>query len=371
MKIGILTLPLHTNYGGILQAYALQTVLERMGYEVTVFDTPKKIKVFTWRLPIMVLGRCIAKFLLGRQSYILTEVWHNKTYPIVSRYTQAFIDKYINRLELADISALSKNEYDILIVGSDQIWRPVYYTHIENAFLSFAREWDVKRIAYAASFGTDKWEYSEKQTQLCGSLLQLFDVVTVREQSGISLCQKHFNVMAQHVLDPTMLLESADYIKLIEVSNISKSEGDMLCYILDETEEKSNFISRIAAHKGMKMFRVNSRIEDKFAPLEERIQPPVEFWLRGFYDAKFVITDSFHACVFAILFQKPFLVIGNRERGLARFESLLSLFDLEDRLVFLDKESHSHEREIDWKDVLKKLSDERTRSLNLLKKGLV
>lgn len=67
--------------------------------------------------------------------------------------------------------------------------------------------------------------------------------------------------------------------------------------------------------------------------MHDRIKPSVEKWLRGFYDAKFVITDSFHACVFSIIFHKQFVVVGNKERGMSRFESLLDMFGLKDRLV--------------------------------------
>ena len=79
-------------------------------------------------------------------------------------------------------------------------------------------------------------------------------------------------------------------------------------------------------------FRVNAK-SDINLPIENRIAPSVEQWLRGFYDAEFVVTDSFHACVFSILFNKPFLVVGNQKRGLSRFVSLLGMFGLEDRLI--------------------------------------
>lgn len=78
---------------------------------------------------------------------------------------------------------------------------------------------------------------------------------------------------------------------------------------------------------------MNSKVENKKAPLQERIQPSVEQWLRGFYDAEFVVTDSFHACVFSILFNKPFIAIENEDRGTSRFTSLLSMFGLKDRLI--------------------------------------
>ena len=91
-------------------------------------------------------------------------------------------------------------------------------------------------------------------------------------------------------------------------------------------------------HKSLSLtpFRVNSKANGLHASIRERIQPPVEAWLRGFYDAEFVVTDSFHACVFSIIFGKPFIVIGNKDRGMARFESLLKMFGLENRMIYDD-----------------------------------
>lgn len=77
-------------------------------------------------------------------------------------------------------------------------------------------------IAYAASFGTSKWEYTKKQTRLCGELLRKFDLISVREESGIGLCHKHFGVKANHVLDPTMLLSTKDYMYLVEKAMLQK-----------------------------------------------------------------------------------------------------------------------------------------------------
>lgn len=345
MKIGILTLPLHTNYGGILQAYALQTVLERMGHEVVVIDTPNiKSSPSLWTI-----GKRIIKKLLGRRVSLFLEKKYNKEFPIISQYTQLFVDKYIHRKVVNTPEELQEDDFDAIVVGSDQIWRPIYYKNIENAYLAFAKDWNIKRIAYAASFGTDEWEYTPQQTARCGELLRMFDAVSVREASGVGLCMEHFGVEAMHVLDPTMLLNREDYIKLIESSQTPKSKGTMLNYILDETPEKKALIEQIAKDKNLKPFRVNSRVEDHSAPLNERIQPSVEQWLRGFYDAEFVVTDSFHACVFSILFGKPFVVIGNKERGMTRFNSLLEIFDIKDRIVDNLKDVHTIiNTPIDW-----------------------
>lgn len=359
MKIGILTLPLHTNYGGILQAYALQTVLERMGHEVVVIDTPN-VKAMP---SFLIVGKRITKRVLGKRVEIFLERRHNREYPIISQYTQPFIDKYIHRKVVNSPDELQESDFDAIVVGSDQVWRPKYYGKIENAYLAFAKSWQIKRIAYAASYGTDEWEYTPEQTKRCGELLKKFDAVSVREASGVELCKAHFGVESLHVLDPTMLLDKEDYICLIEAAGTPKSKGALLNYVLDETPAKCALIEKIAKDKGLVPFRVNSRVENRTAPLEERIQPPVEEWLRGFYDAEFVVTDSFHACVFSILFGKPFVVVGNKERGMARFDSLLKMFGLEDRLV-CNIEDYYHVGEMMYDEG--KLQEKRERSKEFL-----
>lgn len=341
MRIGILTLPLHTNYGGILQAYALQTVLERMGHEVVVFDTPNRMPLPPLKdIPKCFLKRIIKK-LLGRNQKIFYEYYHNKkVIPVVSQNTQRFINSHIHRKEISDFKELDRDSYDAIVVGSDQVWRPLYFVpgwrwqEIENAFLSFASNWNIKRLSYAASFGTEDWEYTDQQTRRCKALLQVFDAISVRETNGVTLCKKYFDIDSVHVLDPTMLLNEADYSIFFQKANTPKSNGTLLNYILDETEKSSALIMNVANQKFLRAFSVNNPYEnDETKPLNERIKPSVEKWLRGFYDAEFVITDSFHACVFSILFKKQFVVVGNKERGLSRIESLLLCFGIENRIV--------------------------------------
>ncbi len=365
MKIGILTLPLHTNYGGILQAYALQTVLERMGHEVVVFDTPKEWwHLPLWKAPLVYGKRFLKKCLIDKSTEIFVERKQTKEYPIVSQYTSEFIKKYIHIKAIVDFSELKENDYDCIVVGSDQVWRPKYFpSDISEAYLKFAEDWNIKRIAYAASFGTNEWEYTSEQTAECTKLIKMFDGVSVREDSAVGLCRKYFGMEVKHVLDPTMLLRKEDYVRLFENANTPKSKGTLLCYVLDETSEKIALIQKIAEERNLIPFRVNSKVEDPSAPLNERIQPPVEQWLRGFYDAEFVVTDSFHACVFSILFGKQFLVIGNKERGLSRFGSLLEMLGLEDRMVTRE---HENLEDIDYTKVYELLSNKRRYSTDLL-----
>lgn len=351
MKIGIITLPLHVNYGGILQAYALQTALRNLGYTSEIIQRKKvAFKLPLWKKIPVYAKRVIKKYLLCDSSQIiLLEEKYNREYDSVSKNTQDFICKYISLREINSFEDISEADFGCYIVGSDQIWRPRYFKNIENAFFFFAKGWNVKRLSYAASFGTDDWEYSNDQARLCSSLLTKFNAVSVRELSGVDICSKYlYYDNAKHVLDPTMLLTCEDYLQLL-CDDGSKSEGDLLTYILDETNEKTQVVDEIAEKNGFKPFSVNANPEDINASLEERIVPPLENWIKGFRDAKFVITDSFHACVFSILFHKPFIVYGNKARGLARFQSLLSMFDLSDRLITsvadFKKDSMN---EIDW-----------------------
>lgn len=340
MKIGILTLPLNSNYGGVLQAYALQTVLKRMGHDVLEVELKKNLRWQyppLWKIPLSFGKRFLFKYIVRRKNQkILLERYERKIYPLLVHDILAFISKYIKQFKV-DKFIDCKGKFDAFVCGSDQIWRYKYYPFFEgdiaNVYLKFLGDDSCKRIAYAASFGTDNWEYPAKETAECKNWIQKFDAVSVREETGVKLCSTYYDIKAKHVLDPTMLLSKNDYVALIEKSDVPKSKGNLFCYILDNTDEKMNVVKNIEKQRHLSSFFMNGDCGNWTEDLEKRIQPPVESWLRAFYDSEFIVTDSFHACVFSILFHKQFLVIGNKERGLARIYSLLSMFGLEDRLT--------------------------------------
>lgn len=373
MRIGVLTLQLHNNFGGILQAYALQKVLKDFGHNVVLIDKSRYVSLGPWykKYPIYI-KRSINKFIFGKNIIVKADIEQNRFLKTIAKYTEPFIEKYIRRVYTKDFSNIRERDFDVLIAGSDQVWRPQYFfSKIENAYLDFAKEWRIRRIAYAASFGTEEWEYTEEQTNNCAALLKKFNAVSVRESSAVKLCNDNFGVKAEHVLDPTMLICKEDYIKLFKDYNAAQSDGNLFCYILDEGEEKKSIIDCIAKEKGLKPFYVNSRYEDLDAPLEERIQQPVEKWLRAFYDAEFIITDSFHACVFSIIFNKPFIVYGNKERGLARFKSLLSIFGLEERIVSTKEEAiKAISKPINWEMVNEVHRQWKEKSMSFLNNNL-
>lgn len=363
MRIGILTLPLHTNYGGILQAYALQTVLERMGHDVVEVELERKRNIPIWKFPLSIIKRVLLKYICRRNNQIIFFERHIR---YCSSYVSDFIQKYINQLRVKKLSDC-KGVFDAMICGSDQIWRYKYYPFFENdaanVFFKFLGNDKCKRIAYAASFGAEKWEYPEAETKECSKYAQLFQSISVRESSGVGLCNRYLGVNAQHVLDPTMLLCRDGYVGLIKQSDVDKCEGEMFCYILDAEETKSEIIQQLSKQMSLTPFYMSG-------DLNGQVQPPVEAWLRAFQDSKFVVTDSFHACVFSILFHKQFVVIGNKERGMARINSLLSLFGLEDRLINEKNISITTIGMIDYEEIDKRLECLRERSFNFLYSSL-
>ncbi len=380
MKIGILTQPLHHNYGGLLQNYALQQVLLRVGYEVETIDwqSPKVgwLRTCLSRVKWTVLPAILPqKYKKPKFNYAPTD----KEMATIRRNTNHFIDTYIRHTPpVQSLGGFARQaeegQYEGYVVGSDQCWRPRYNSFMSAMFLSFARDKDVKRIAYAASFGTDSWEFTPEMTSLCVPLAQKFDLVTVREDSGVKLCKENLGVDATHVLDPTMLLTKEDYIRLIEAENEPQSDGTLFNYILDPDETKTAFINRVAEGLKLKPFQVLPKYQaetrtkqDVKKRIEDCVFPGVTTWLRAFMDAEMTIVDSFHGMVFSILFNKPFWVIGNADRGMSRFTSLLKIFGLEDRLFDVSElEAVDYTRQIDWERVNRLLEQKRAESKNLL-----
>ena len=380
MKIGILTQPLHANYGGILQNYALQQVLKQVGHEVWTIDWEggSGLRDMLYRMKVRVLH-----MLLPNRFPPLRYKPNDKERAIIQRNTNHFIITYIKHTEAVHsyegfVKQASKGKYDAYVVGSDQCWRPCYNAFLPSMFLDFVQDKQVKRIAYAASFGTDKWEFTPQQTTICASLAKKFDIVSVREDSGVRLCKEYLGVDARHVLDPTMLLAKEDYIQLIEKEKETKLNGTLFYYILDPNAKKLSFIQKVAKDKGLKSFQVLPKCqaeirtkEDVKNRIEDCVFPGITTWLRAFMDAEMTIVDSFHGMVFSIIFNKPFWAIGNVGRGMSRFTSLLRTFHLEDRLLgeeHLDNVDFS--KSINWNMVNRIMEDKKSECKALLLKEM-
>lgn len=380
MKIGILTLPLHTNYGGILQAYALQIVLQRIGHEVIVLNRVNGRGDHNAIIDFVVR---VEQGIIRLFEFLFPQLFKNLTRKekrYIRKEINLFIAKYIRLstpLETTKsiYTCIKKNKVDAIIVGSDQCWRPRYVPNIFNYYLDFASSMSIGRFAYAASFGVDEWEYTVNETEKCSKLVQLFEAVSVREHSGIALCRKYLGSNADHVLDPTLLLSANDYKKLLSDREIDYNAQKLFCYVLDKDEEKAKVINNVSQCFELTPVyckpKYDSTKHNYLRYREECVLPSVEEWIKHFFEADMVVCDSFHGCVFSILFNKPFWVILNIKRGRSRFESLLSTFDLKDRIITPDDISKLKERpEINWDKVNMILKEKREKSYLFLANAL-
>lgn len=371
-NIGILTQPLGHNYGGILQAYALQEVLRRKGHIVETLDFQQRTPM--WR-KFASLGKRI--FLNNPINYV---PYNARTRKLLYQNTKQFIDKHIKiskRLNTPDEvnDYYAYKQFDAIIVGSDQVWREKFSPHLPTFFLEFLpAESSTKRIAYAASYGSGT-PISPKTIDNIKSYANQFDAISVRESDAVQLTEKLFRCQSIRVLDPTLLLTPQDYTELIKF-NSSKSDGDMFVYVLDRTKEKMQIINSIARERKLVPYELLPKDrylpKDLFNYSDEFILPSVEQWIRSIADAKFVITDSFHGTAFSILYNKPFISLANATRGISRFTSLLNLFDLSDRLITSEDQNSISDSIFspDFENANSILSQERRESFNFLDSSL-
>lgn len=376
MKIGVVTLPLHTNYGGILQAYALKSVMSSMGHDVTVFDLEDKIWFPKWwKAPLIYMKRGLFRAVKGKKGpEVFREYRLRREYPVVSSRVSQFVDRQIAPRLLSGYGQIKEGEYDAFIVGSDQVWRPCNFDRVQDAFLEFASGWNVRRLSYAASFGTSDLEYEYMQLEECSKLLADFDAVSVREDSAVKICDEWFDCEnAVHVLDPVMLLTADQYRELAGPAASHKAKGKIATYILDRSKSKSGIVDFVTRCTGKEVADISVYPKDRSIPLNDRIVPPMEEWIAAFDDADFVVTDSFHGCVMSILFHKPFLVTSNHGRGLSRILSLLDMFGLGSRHVDgidPDDDGEGWLMDIDWDSVDAVLEQWRGKSIGFLKNAL-
>lgn len=342
MRIAILTQPLSNNYGGILQAYALQNVLRSMGHEVVVLDRRPAYPSVG-----LILRRSLSWVKCMMRKYVLRQQDVNISNPLLEHYTldkawtyddsalRSFIrDEIALTSPLRSSAAMRRyvktHGIGAVVVGSDQVWREAYTPCITDFFLGFLPlNSRVGRIAYAASFGTESEPISAAQLPQCVDLARKFDFISVREEAGVRLMHDVFGLDAHVVLDPTLLLPAEAYRALIRKDDVRPS--GLVSYVLDENDEKQRMIATLKSEIGL------SHTELLLFPFRCRCADPrcvsISEWLSALAEADFIVTDSFHGCVFSILFRKRFVAVGNQRRGLSRFLTLLHTFGLEDRLV--------------------------------------
>ena len=371
-----------------MQCYALQTVLQRMGHEVVVLNRrgPKeRLSLWLFLLRCVSVIKCIIRrYILGQKQWAIITPWATWYVPdkrqrktsAHRKFLRQFIYEHFHQsspLTSTDDMARWANTHpcDAFVVGSDQVWRGAYNADVTESFCSFLPDTDPRRrIVYAASFGTEYVDISPEKLPECRRLAQFFSAVSVREQSAIRLAKEALGIEPQWVLDPTMLLTADDYRSLWQHEE-SQWEG-ITTYVLDASEEKSQIQHDVSQTLSLPVNALMLPPIDQDGKLVDMI--PVEGWLKAFAQASFVITDSFHGCVFSIIHRKPFIAIANRERGIDRFTSLLGHFGLMDRLIF-SLEEYQQKRSslltpIDYVPIVQKHEEARTASLTFLREAL-
>lgn len=374
-KTAILTQPLQSNYGGILQAFALQRTLIYLGCETITIDRQYN-SVSRWKVYLSDIKNEIFN-IFNRNNRRFT----SKDRKYITKNPKNFIKKYINITEIIDseeklIRYFKENKYDAVIVGSDQVWRPQYSPNILNYYLNFINNESqkIKKISYAASFGVDYWEYDEKQTEEVKKLVQKFDAISVREKSAINLCVTNLGVNCDIVLDPTLLLTKDDYCNVLNLKK-KRDTAFIFSYFLDKSSLTDKVLSYVQKKLNLKVKTNQPRQfikNGRSINLEDYVYPPIEDWVSSFLDSDFIVTDSFHGTVFAIIFNKPFIVVANNERGVARFKSILEQLGLIKKLV--DDENKITPflfDEIQYEEVNKRIALLREQSIQFLKTNLI
>lgn len=314
MNIAIVTQPLMGNYGGLLQNWALQTVLRREfpGAEVITFDQVDCLAPLYLRV-----GSKMKGFLTGRKKIEMPTKF--------DEFRTMHINATKKARSFCDFKRLDRwYKPDVCIVGSDQVWRPSMAFNLNANFLAFSK--CSKKIAYAASFGVGSWTFTPQETARCRKLVKDFAAISVREKDGMKLCIEHFGREARLVLDPTMLLSAEDYSSLAGGEEAGRKEY-IFTYILDTGSEKRRIVKTLLGG----LPEINGAFDIEGKQPSERLS--VEQWIAGIRDAEKIICDSFHGAAFSILFNKDFYVLANPQRGNSRLTSLLSIFGLNNRMI--------------------------------------
>ncbi len=341
--IGIMGFWYGLNYGSILTYYALNKVLQDMGYSTLMIEKPTS--PCDWENNQKTHSRIFAK-----KHYTISKYRH-----------------YRNLKQLNNIC-------NTFILGSDQVFAPGCYRWFRNSLFFDFVDKNHKTIAYAASFGHKNFTNSFKEKLRLKIFIKAFDAISVREDSGVEILKDKFNTNGVHTLDPLFLCNMKHYEDLIDEIEPVEENHHILTYILDPNQEKKNFILNSANKLNKKFVNIldgnhynHEKNKAKLDLENTKHVVNIQEFLAYFKNSDFVITDSFHGTCIAILFKKPFIAIGNKKRGITRFESLLKKFNLMDRLIYnIDEINSELFTPINYDEVYKILEKEKELSLKWL-----
>jgi len=364
------------NYGQLLQCFALQKTLQKLGTSPCVIRYGFHRPYYLW-LQRRIMFSKTGFYLLRNNIKSFYHEYIKSKYP--NRYFNRFRHNHIvfthrcyNSLE-----DLQRNppKADIYITGSDQVWAQLLSSYNNRSFFLDFGGSSIKRIAYAPSFAIEN--YPDELLGELQLLLNNFDAISVREKTGVSICEK-VGVHAHLVLDPTLLLTIDDYNELFVTVNNNKYCFAYHVNITTSDELYWQSASKYNERHGIITYATfanpQNDIEMEILTGAVYVYPTIPQWLGWIKNAEYVLTSSFHGIVFSILFHVPFVVCLRKEgmfAGNDRITTLLTSVCLDYRIISSETGIESIlSREIDWYEVDKRLSELRRDSFAFLSKNI-
>lgn len=369
-RIGIITIHRIYNYGSVLQAYALQCVCKRLGYDTNIIDYifPNDFQIAKSRKYVSGHKASVKALIIKGLCLVQLIKQHKRIRAFICDYLNLSKQKYTSPEELKK----SDNIYDIYITGSDQLWNTRYTYGDTSFFLDFVPDRCLK-ISYAASFGSSKID--SKYAEEIGKYLKRYKYLSVREESGKEIIKSLIHRDAEVVVDPTLLLDATEWSKLAVEPRIKRKY--ILCYFLNYTynafpyvDDLADYISRMTGYMLVRVARPPMRLINKRTHFEISASP--EEFIGLIKNAEIVLTTSFHGTAFAVNFSVPlFSVIENRKYIDTRQYDFLRSVGMEDRILSMGDEFPSKDRiYCDYTRAQAKLNELRARSLDYLRNSL-
>ena len=368
MKIDVITRHSVPNYGSLLQSYATQKAIEKLGHESEIINYTRYEERYENLANTLIKGKKWEKNIILRCIYkVIQTPNYTRQYKKFAEYRKNFLKETCN--EYGNIDELKNNLplADIYCSGSDQIWGKIGSSEYDEAyFLEFAR--DKKCISYASSFG--KTELNNSLINKLRNMLSKYSSILVREDSAKELLkdQKFENV--EQVLDPTLLLDKEEWSKLANKSCKKLPKNYVLVYQLHDNKKFDKYAKKFAKEKRMKLLRVSPSIFHITRSGKLVYLPNQYDFLNLFKNANYVLTDSFHATVFSIIFNRNFIDILPENNTGTRIESILRLFKINNKILNSFEDFNSIDYEIEWNSVNKIMKSEREKSVELLKEAI-
>ena len=291
---------------------------------------------------------------LGFIPFIIGTHWN--------KYNISFINETTNLVIIKkNFTEIKKEDYDYLMVNSDQTWRFFDENFYDYGFLKFAKNWNIPKFIYGASLGFDYWPLSLEDDIIAQNLLKNFSGISVREEGSIELIKKHLGIEPIAVIDPTLLIDKKYYLNLIKnyKSNITYKDNFIFSYKIVIENNMENFIINSGKQLNFKIYNY---------PLNN--QSSIEEFLYQTFKCKAVVTNSYHGVIFSIIFNKPFIAFNCKDCAKERLLSLGNLLGLKNRVFEYDEipDFNLLTTPLNINNTL--INSLKTKSINFIKKNL-